>query len=307
MLNNIVEINKDGKTLTVYRGFLRVKEKEEIIADLPFDSLACIIASANQLVYTHSLLQKLIEENIPLVICGKNYIPSGMLLGINGNYQQTRVQQMQISMSKPLQKNLWQRIVQEKIKNQSKVLKFFKSDNHLDYIATQVLSGDTSNQEAVAARYYFQALFGKNFVRNTEQTGINTFLNYGYAIIRACIARYVVASGLNPSFGVEHHNYLNAYCLVDDLIEPFRPIIDILVYKIFMGQDDFSKDLTPEYKKFIIESLLHNDIQAQDNISELPIIIQNYVRSFASSCLNKKMSLQIPENLINNYIGIDYE
>lgn len=307
MFNNIVEIKDNGKTLTVYRGFLRVKEKEEIVADLPFDSLACIIVSADQLVYTNALLQRLIEENIPLVICGKNYIPSGMLLGINGNYQQTRVQQMQISMSKPLQKNLWQRVVQEKIKNQSKVLKYFKSDNRLDYIATQVLSGDTSNQEAVAARYYFQALFGENFIRNTDQLGINSFLNYGYAIIRAVVARNVVACGLNPSFGIEHHNFLNTYCLVDDLMEPFRPVVDFFVYNIFGGVDDTSRELLADDKKYLIQNLLHRDVKVPDGISELPVVIQNYIRSFASSCLNLKMSLQVPEKLIDSYTEEDDE
>ncbi|MGN0929267.1 MAG: type II CRISPR-associated endonuclease Cas1 [Alphaproteobacteria bacterium] len=307
MLNNIIEINDDGKTLTTYRGFLRIKEEGEIVKDLPFDSLGGIIVSANQVIYTHSLLQRLIEENIPLVICGKNYNPSGLLLGINGNYQQTRIQQMQISISKPLQKNLWQKIVQEKIKNQSKVLKFLKNDTKLDYIATQVLSGDTTNQEAVAARYYFSALFGDNFVRDTNKSGINSFLNYGYAIIRGVIARFVVATGLNPSFGVNHHSYLNPFCLVDDLIEPFRPVVDLLVYKIFNGIDDVEKSLEAESKKFLIINILHKDIKTLDGISELPIVTQNYVRSFANSCLNKTFSLSITDKLIDSYLGDYYE
>lgn len=307
MLNSIIEINEDGKTLTTYRGFLRIKEEEEIVRDLPFDSFACIIVSANQVVYTHSLLQRLIEENIPLVICGKNYNPSGLLIGINGNYQQTRIQQMQISISKPLQKNLWQKIVQEKIKNQSKVLKFFKSDSKLDYIATQVLSGDTTNQEAVAARYYFSALFGYDFIRDTNKNGINSFLNYGYAIIRGVISRYVIATGLNPSLGVKHHNYLNPFCLVDDLIEPFRPIVDFLVYKLFNGIDDSNKLLDADGKKYLISNLLHKDIKTLDGVSELPIIIQNYVRSFANSCLNKIFSLTITDKLIDSFISDYYE
>ena len=304
MLNNILEINNDGYTLTVYRGFLRIKAEGEIKSDLPLDSLSCIVISANQVIYTHAFLQRLLEDNIPLIICGKNYLPNGLLLTINGNYQQTKVQQMQLSISKPLQKQLWSEIIKNKIKNQSKVLTYFTQDRHLDYIATQVLSGDTTNQEAVAARYYFSHIFGCNFIRNPNDNGINTFLNFGYAIVRGIVARNIVASGLNPSFGIKHHNYLNPYCLVDDLIEPFRPIIDCIVYKIFGGVDDLNKNLSPEYKKQIISILLHSDIKTPDGNSELPVVIQNYVRSFANSCQNKVCNINLTSQLIDNYLEI---
>jgi CRISPR-associated protein Cas1 len=246
MLNNIIEISTNNKKLSVHRGFLRIEENDIVLKDIPFDSISSIIITAFGVVYTNNLLQELCERSIPLVILGKNYHPIGTLLSYVGHYKQTEVQLNQIENKKPLQKRIWQLIIQEKIKNQSRVLDAWNKSNNIKLLSKKVLSGDSSNIEAYAARLYFKSLYGDDFIRNKDIEGVNSFLNYGYAIIRAALARYVVSAGLNPSFGVEHHNKLNPFCLVDDLIEPFRPIVDNTVYAIF--QNDNVHELTSEYK-----------------------------------------------------------
>ena len=159
MSNNIIEIANNNKKLSVYHGFLRIEEEGNILKDIPFNSIHAVIVSAFNIVYTGNLLQRLCEENIPLIIVGRNYIPNGMLLLYIGQSKQTEIQYLQIENKKPLEKKLWQLIVKEKIKNQSKVLKLFAKENKLEHIVKTVLSGDSSNREAYAARLYFKTLF----------------------------------------------------------------------------------------------------------------------------------------------------
>ena len=297
MIQNIIEISKDNKELSVYRGFLRIKEGGEVLKDLSFDSIHAIFVTARAVVYTNNLLQTLCEYGIPLVILGKNFMPSGILTSFVGQQKQTAIQQIQIDLSKPLQKQLWAEIVKEKIKNQSRVLDLFDKENKIKNLWNNVLSGDTSNVEGNAARMYFPALFGKDFIRDPNKNGINSFLNYGYAIIRACVARFVVSAGLNPSFGIQHHNKLNPFCLVDDLMEIYRPIIDVKVYQIFNGIDDETKELLPEYKKEIT-NILHTEFYNSSGFSELITIIQNDIWNFVSSLKDKKINFSFNKYLI---------
>ena len=297
MINNILEISTDNKELSCYKGFLRIKEKGDIIKDVPFDSICSLIVTARGVIYTNNLLQNLCENNIPLIILSDNFHPSGILLSLIGQQRQSNIQELQISISKPLQKNLWAEIVKEKIKNQSKLLNLLQKSNPIDKLHSKVLSGDSGNIEAYAARLYFPLLFGNSFIRNHDLNGINSFLNYGYSILRATIARIVVASGLNPSFGIKHHNKLNPFCLVDDLIEPYRPIIDSIVYNIFNGIDDETKILSPEYKKKLAE-VIHLEIYNGEGFSELYNIIKQDVWNFVSSVKDKKVKLNYNQYMI---------
>ena len=297
MIQNIIEISTDNKELSAYRGFLRIKEGGEVVSDLSFDSIHAIFVTARAVVYTNNLLQTLCEYGIPLVILGKNFMPSGILTSFVGQQKQTAIQQIQIDSSKPLQKQLWSEIVKEKIKNQSRVLDLFDKENKIKNLWNNVLSGDTSNVEGNAARMYFPALFGKDFIRDPNKNGINSFLNYGYAIIRACVARFIVSAGLNPSFGIQHHNKLNPFCLVDDLMEIYRPIIDVKVYQIFNGIDDETKELLPEYKKEIT-NILHTEFYNSSGFSELITIIQNDIWNFVSSLKDKKINFSFNKYLI---------
>lgn len=297
MIHNIIEIGTDNIKLSVDRGNLKIEKEGEIVKNPPsFDSILALLITGRSVIYTNNLLQRLCEDNIPMIIVGKNFLPNGILLPLIGQQKQMEIQQIQISSSKPLQKQLWAEIVKEKIKNQSKVLELLGKENKIKNLHNEVLSGDTSNVEANAARLYFPALFGKNFIRDTSKKGINSFLNYGYAIIRATIARFVVASGLNPSFGLQHHNKLNPFCLVDDLIEPYRALVDITVYQMFEGVDE-EKELEPKYKE-VLSKLIHKEIFNGEGFSELYSIIQNDIWNFVSSLKEKKNNLNFNKYLI---------
>lgn len=275
MPNNIVEISTNNKKLSVYRGFLRIEEGGNVLKDIPFNFIHAVIVTAFNVIYTNNLLQRLCEENIPLIILGKNYVPGGMLLSYVGQSRQTEIQYLQIENKKPLEKKVWQLIIKEKIKNQSSVLDLLHKENRLKEIPKKVLSGDTSNREAYAARLYFKALFGENFIRDHLSPGINSFLNYGYAILRSALARYVVAAGLNPSYGVGHYNKLNPFCLVDDLIEPFRPLVDHEVYSLFEKNGSLS-ELETKHKAYL-SALLTKEFYNGEGFSPLYMILQQTV------------------------------
>ncbi len=274
MPNRIIEITTDNQKLSVYRGFLRI-EKEGDVHDVPFNHICALIVTAHQIIYTNNLLQRLCEEGIPLIILGKNYQPNGMLLSFVGHVRQTEIQYLQIEQKKPLYKKIWQSIIQEKIKNQSRVLDLFHRPNPIGDLYKFVLSGDTDNKEGMAAKLYFKSLFGPEFVRDRDLNGINAFLNYGYAVIRAALARYVVASGLNPGYGIEHHNKLNPFCLVDDLIEPFRPLVDTLVVQMMLNGDNLNELTSAHKSKF--SALLTQEFRTEEGHSPLYMLLQQSV------------------------------
>ncbi|MBQ4084154.1 MAG: type II CRISPR-associated endonuclease Cas1 [Alphaproteobacteria bacterium] len=274
MPNRIIEIATDNQKLSVFRGFLRI-EKEGNVTDVPFNHISALMVTAHQVVYTHNLLQRLCEEGIPLVVLGKNYLPNGILLSLVGHVRQTEIQHLQTEQKLPIYKKIWQKIIQEKIKNQSRVLDLICDNNPLEGLSETVLSGDTDNREGYAAKLYFKALFGADFIRNRDTGGINAFLNYGYAVLRSALARYVVASGLNPVYGIEHHNKLNPFCLVDDLIEPFRPLVDITVYRLF-EKDTETTELTVKHKA-LFAGLLTTMFKTKTGESPLYMILQQCV------------------------------
>ncbi len=295
---NILEIMQDGRHISLYRGFLRISQKEDIVADIPLDSIMAVLITGRQISYSNNILAELAERNIPLIVCGENYHPVGILSATVGNCRQTHIAEMQIQASLPLKKNLWKSIVVEKIRNQDAVLKCCGAAKvNLEAYYKNVKSGDTDNFEGIAARMYFPALFGDNFLRNYTGNGINAFLNYGYAVMRAALARYVVAAGLLPSFGIHHKNKLNAFCLVDDLIEPYRPVVDKEVYEIFKDDLNAEKELKPEYKR-ILSGLLEKEITTKEGKSPLRICMQNTVWSLVKSYENKEDCLIYERKLI---------
>ena len=291
MHGNIIEIGTDNKKLSVHAGFLRISEQNEIIKDIPLDLILSLIITSPTVVYTQPLLQRLSEEGIPLIVCGKNFVPSGIYLPLIGHYKQSHIQRLQFGAGVVLQKRLWQQIVIEKVKQQAAVLKKFNKQDLLTPLVAKITSGDSKNIEAMAAKRYFSALFGKNFKRDVDADGINSFLNYGYAVMRACVARFVVATGLNPALAVKHINQLNPLCLVDDLMEPFRPLVDYEVYKIFT-ENELEEDeaLTPQYKK-ILSGILDWNLRAKNEISPVYLIIEDFVRQYADSVVEKQVVL----------------
>ncbi len=224
------------------------KQSERMI---PVEDIGVIVLDNKQITITHGLLESLLENNCAVITCDRKSLPVGLLLPLYGNTTQNERFRDQLDVSIPLKKQLWQQTIQYKIRNQAAVLGGMRQvvvKNMLVW-ASEVKSGDLNNVEARAAAYYWRNLFVEipEFTRDREGYPPNNLLNYGYAILRAVVARALVTSGLLPTLGIHHHNRYNAYCLADDIMEPYRPYVDELVVKIVDSGVD-CKELTTGLK-----------------------------------------------------------
>jgi len=230
--------------------------KKESIRTIPIEDIGVVVLDNKQITFTQGLMESLLENNCAVITCDSSHLPVGLMLPLCGNTLQTERFRNQIEASLPLQKQLWQQTMIAKIKNQAAVLQQFRNleaKNMLKW-ASEVKSGDSDNKEAQAAVYYWQNAFPQNdkFIRDREGDAPNNLLNYGYAILRAVIARSLVSTGLLPTFGMHHHNRYNAYCLADDVMEPYRPYVDKLVMEIYEKHPDCS-ELTKEIKAELLQ------------------------------------------------------
>ncbi len=226
------------------------KSENEIKRTVPIEDLGVIILDHKQITITQALLAELMDNNCAVITCDSQRLPTGLFLPLAGNTVQNERFRLQIDASLPLKKQLWQQTIEAKIRNQAAMLSYTTGEVHKNMMkwSDSVKSGDTENMEARAAVYYWKTLFPDNpyFVRDHEGGGANALLNYGYAILRAIVARALVASGLLPTLGIHHHNRYNAYCLADDIMEPYRPYVDKVVFDI-LSEDDES-DITTDIK-----------------------------------------------------------
>lgn len=227
------------------------KFKSEAVKTIPVEDIGVVILDNKQLTITHGLIEALLTNNCALITCNSSRMPVGLMLPLDGNTTQTERFREQINASVPLKKQLWQQTIQAKIENQAYVLKNKSKavvKNMLAW-AADVKSGDPHNYEARAAVYYWNNIFMDipGFTRGREGVPPNNLLNYGYAILRAVVARSLVASGLLPTLGIHHRSKYNAYCLADDIMEPYRPFVDKLVFEIKENGEDIS-ELSKEIK-----------------------------------------------------------
>ncbi|MEQ8267507.1 MAG: type II CRISPR-associated endonuclease Cas1 [Parvibaculum sp.] len=233
MVGRVIEIATDGRHLSVDRGFLVVTERGDQIGKVPMDDVAAVVANAHGLTYSNNLLVKLSERGIPVVLCGANHMPAAIVWPVDAHHIQTGRMNDQVGASLPLKKRLWAQVVRAKILAQGATLAAVGAPHGGFYLLSRkVRSGDPANVEAEAARRYWPLLMGAEFRRDKDGGGVNGMLNYGYAVLRAGIARAVMAAGLHPSFGLMHSNRSNPMVLVDDLMEPFRPTVDREVWRL---------------------------------------------------------------------------
>ena len=263
---------------------------------IPIEDIGVVILEHPQVTITHHLVHRLLENNCALITCDNKHMPSGMMLNLEGNTLQQERFEAQIDASVPLKKQLWTQTVVAKIRNQAALLKWrdVKHDNML-YWAESVKSGDSENHEARAAAYYWQNLFPEEafFTRDPDGQAPNNLLNYGYAILRAITARSLVGSGLLPTLGIFHRNRYNAYCLADDIMEPYRPYVDRLVLQIADTQtipDEITRDL--KAKMLGIASI---DVTMNDQTSPLMIAVQQTTASLARCFLGEVRKISYPE------------
>ena len=239
----------------VEKGDLPDSFKQEATRTIPIEDIGVIVLDHKQITLTQGVIEKLLENNCALITCGNNRMPVGLMLPLCGNTTQNERFRSQLNISLPLQKQLWQQTVQYKIRNQASVLGGMRGTivKNMQAWVKEVKSGDPDNLEARAAAYYWRNLFPEipDFTRDRGGCPPNNLLNYGYAILRAVVARSLVISGLLPTLGIHHHNRYNAYCLADDIMEPYRPYVDELVVKIVDSGVDCS-ELTKEIKSQLL-------------------------------------------------------
>jgi CRISPR-associated protein Cas1 len=241
-------------------------------------------------------LHKLLENNAAVITCNDKHHPTGLFLNLDGHTQQSEKFKAQVNASEPLKKQLWQQTIKAKIKNQAAVLDKWEMDNsYLKRCEQLVLSGDTSNQEAQAARYYWKTFFQEEdpfFIRERFGEYPNNFLNYGYAILRATVARGLVSSGLLPTLGIHHQNKYNAYCLADDIMESYRPYIDHLVKEIMLESEE--QVLTTDIKKRLL-NIPNIAIKIEGKDSPLMVGLQRTTASLARCFEGETKKILYPE------------
>jgi len=238
---------------------LVVKPKEGDEVTIPIEDIGVLVLEHAEITLSQSALSKLLAYNVAVIVCDTQHLPSGLLLPLDGNSLQTERFAAQLGAKLPLKKQLWQQTVAAKILNQALHLEHHgKIAENLRRLSKQVQSGDKGNREAQAARIYWKALFeGEDFSRDRFGAPPNNLLNYGYAILRAAVARALISSGLLPTLGIHHANRYNAFCLADDVMEPYRPFVDFIVFNIWQARDktlDFF-ELTKEHKRDLLQVL----------------------------------------------------
>lgn len=263
---------------------------------VPVEDVGCIVLEHPQISFTLGIMQELASRNVAVVICNQQYMPASMLFHLDSHQTQQERYRWQVEASKPLKKQLWQFTIKAKINNQANLLELAGLDGQaLYYLAGKVQSGDNGNVEAKAARVYWPKLLGKQFTRERLGVWPNPLLNYGYAVLRAMTARSLAASGLLPALGIHHHNRYNAFCLADDIMEPFRPFVDKTVLQIITQQPE-TQEITQELKQKMIGILLH-DTRFKGKRSPLQVAVQKCTASLARSFEENRCLLQYAEFL----------
>jgi CRISPR-associated protein Cas1 len=292
---------------TLYFGnpaYLKTKDEQLIFESidtgetksLPIEDIGVLILDHQQITISQALIAKLLANNIAFITCDNSHHPTGMLLNLDGHTLQSQKFQAQLEASIPLKKQLWQQTITNKINNQAAMLESIRiTAKNMRNWAAEVKSGDSENHEAVAAAYYWKNIFQifPDFKRERFGQAPNNLLNYGYAILRAVVARSIVASGLLPTLGIFHRNQYNAYCLADDIMEPYRPFVDKLIVNIVNLNGKFL-ELTPSMKKELL-NIPAMDVQINEEKSPLMVAVQKTTASLAKCFEGKQRRILYPE------------
>ena len=241
---------------------INTKQMPEEKRTIPIEDIGFVVLEHQQTSITLPLLNALSDNNVAVIICGKDYMPNAMLMNLDSNKTQGESFRVQIEASEPLKKGLWKQVVEAKIRNQAALLnKLGKDGDKLKPYYSNVKSGDSDNREGIAAKIYWNELFGDDFIRSREGVEPNSLLNYGYTLLRAAVARALMGSGLLPAFGIFHRNRYNAFPLADDIMEPYRPYVDEIVYHMYTnGIDKLDKDAKSQLLHLLFTDTVFNKI-----------------------------------------------
>ena len=270
---------------------LAYKDDPDNKVTIPIEDIGVVIIEHQQVSITIPLMNALVEGNVQVVMCNNRGMPSAMLQSFEGNNLQGENLRNQMGAGEVLKKQLWKQIVEAKIRNQAALLnKVGQEGDRLKQYYQNVKSGDADNREGIAARIYFSELFGESFLRDRTVPGINALLNYGYAILRAATARALVSSGLLPAIGIFHHNRSNAFPLADDVMEPYRPYVDEIVYDMAMQA---KLDLTKDVKAELI-NVLYADTQLSRVTRPLSVGLTLTTASLSKCFAKEQTKLSLP-------------
>lgn len=269
--------------------------KKMHIQTIPIEDIGVVVLDNKQVTITQALMAALLENNCAIITCNDQHLPVGLFLPLEGNDIQNERFRAQIDASEPLKKQMWQQTVSSKILGQAVVLRAENIENrNMCAWAKEVRSGDADNLEGRAAAYYWRNVFhNPDFVRGQEGDPPNNLLNYGYAIVRALVARALVAAGLLPTLGIHHHNRYNAYCLADDIMEPYRPVVDLAVLDIVKRYSDIS-ELTPALKRELL-GIPTKDVVIDGHRSPLMVAVQTTANSVQKCFSGEARKIIYPE------------
>ena len=232
---------------------IKMKDDPDFMRTIPVEDIGFVLLENQQISITIPLLNALADNNAAVIVCTDKMMPNAMLLNLDSNSIQGERYRDQINASEPLKKNLWKQTVEAKIRNQAALLdKLDKDGSQLKPYWQNVKSGDADNREGIAAKIYWDALFGDDFMRYRSGDSPNEMLNYGYTVLRAAVARSLMGTGLFPAFGIYHRNRYNAFPLADDIMEPYRPYVDEIVFDLYAnGEQELNKDVKADLLKFL--------------------------------------------------------
>lgn len=292
MTNHLLDFSEQGAWLSAKNSQLHIERNQRDTIQVPFSDIAAIIIAHPQVTFTQAVIEQLMTHKGILVTCDRKHLPVGMILPLQFHGRQSSRLATQASTKQPLKKGLWKQIIQAKLKAQATVLaSIVGHDGGLNSMAKRVKSGDPENLEAQGAKKYWNLLFGSGFRRRHEEPGVNSLLNYGYAILRAIVARAICSVGLHPGLGLHHHNQYSSFCLADDLMEPLRPVIDRIVHSLTCGGDNLK--LTTKSKSEILSAVTERREVDSEQLTLFEItarITRKLVRVFE----NGRGSLEIP-------------
>lgn len=291
MIGRVIEVASDGRHLALDRGFMAIKGEDGEVGRVPLDDVGVLLINAHGITYSNSLLVALAERGAAVVLCGRNHLPAAWLWPLEGHHVQAMRMDAQLAATRPLCKRLWQLIVKAKIEQQAAIVGLLDgSGDGIAALARRVRSGDPDNLEAQAARRYWPLVMGEDFRRDRAAPGTNALLNYGYTVLRAATARAVVAAGLHPSVGIHHSNRSDHLRLADDLMEPFRPLVDYLVVRLrAAGVESVTPDA--KHRLALVTSL---DMSTVSGRSPLGICLERLALSLAKSFETGTVELDLP-------------
>ncbi len=292
MIKRTVEISREAAHLSVRYNQLVLKRDGNVVGQIPCEDIGVVLVDNPGTTYTHAALTHLADSGATVVLCGRDHLPNAIVLPVTEHTQVVWRIGEQLAARQPLRKQLWRQLVRAKIRAQAANLPPHGSPRaKLLALAAEVKSGDSTNVEAHAAKIYWQHWScEEEFRRNPDMPGTNSFLNYGYSVMRAALARAIVAAGLLPALGLHHRNRANAFCLADDLVEPLRPLVDDRVRDLRRrGYDELSQEAKAEILKLLVD-----EVRMAGDSGPLMVNIHRMVASLVKCFQGKEKRLEIP-------------